>query len=53
MVRVDAGMAKVVRIQKDGSKREDVAELFANDGGKMIIIGYIETYMSRMRSFPV
>lgn len=32
MVRVDAGMAKVVRIQKDGSKREDVAELFANDG---------------------
>ena len=29
MVRVDAGMAKVVRIQKDGSKREDVAELFA------------------------
>ena len=22
-------------------------------GGKMIIIGYIETYMSRMRSFPV
>lgn len=32
MVRVDAGMAKVVRIQKDGSKREDVADLFANDG---------------------
>ena len=32
MVRVDACMAKVVRIQKDGSKREDVAELFANDG---------------------
>lgn len=32
MVRVDGGMAKVVRIQKDGSKREDVADLFANDG---------------------
>ncbi len=32
MVRVDGGMAKVVRIQKDGSKREDVANLFANDG---------------------
>ena len=32
MVRVDGGMEKVVRIQKDGSKREDVADLFANDG---------------------
>ena len=32
MVRVNGGMAKVVRIQKDGSKREDVADLFANDG---------------------
>lgn len=43
MVRVDAGMAKVVRIQKDGSKREDVAELFANDGVTSISMVFMVT----------
>lgn len=38
MVRVDAGMAKVVRIQKDGSKREDVADLFASDDGTVSLV---------------
>lgn len=32
VVRVDNGMAKLVKIAKDGSSREDVAELFANNG---------------------
>ena len=31
VVRVDSGMAKLVRIAKDGSFREEVAELFPND----------------------
>ena len=32
VIRVDNGMAKLVKIAKDGSSREDVAELFANNG---------------------
>lgn len=45
MVRVDGGMAKVVRIQKDGSKREDVADLFANDGVTSISMVFHDDYI--------
>ena len=31
VVRVENGLAKLVRIEKDGSNRQDVAALFAND----------------------
>ena len=36
VVRVDNGMAKLVKIAKDGSSREDVAELFANNGATSV-----------------
>ena len=45
MVRVDGGMAKVVRIQKEGSKREDVADLFANDGVTSISMVFHDDYI--------
>lgn len=32
VVRVDSGMAKLIRISKNGTNREEVAQLFANDG---------------------
>ena len=38
VVKVEGGMAKLERIAKDGSSREDVADLFASDNGTVSLV---------------
>ncbi len=38
VVKVEGGMAKLERIAKDGSGREDVADLFASDDGTVSLV---------------
>ena len=38
VVKVEGGMAKLERIAKDGSSREDVADLFASDDGTVSLV---------------